>query len=228
MIVAHRKNIQEIKALLAEHKRILVLGCGTCVTVCLAGGEREVGMISSALRITYKLDNSEHDIKELTIERQCENEFIEDIIEEVRNVDAVISLACGAGVQAIAERFPNVPVYAGLDTKFIGILEKQGVWAEKCAGCGKCVLGLYGAVCPITRCSKKMLSGPCGGSRDGRCEVSPDVECGWQLIYDRLKKIGQLDRLLAPAPLQDWSQSHEGGCRKVIREDQRIKSALKD
>lgn len=228
MIVAHRKNIQEIKAALAPFKKVLVLGCGTCVTVCLAGGEREVGMISSALRIAYKVDGAEHDILEKTIERQCENQFIEEIIEDVKNVDAVISLACGAGVQAIAERFPNTPVYAGLDTKFIGILQEQGVWTEKCAACGKCVLGTYGAVCPVTRCSKSLLSGPCGGSRNGRCEVSPDIECGWQLIYNRLKALGQLDKLLEPAPLADWSKSHEGGCRKIIREDQRVNSLIKE
>jgi len=224
MIVAHRKNIQELKAMLAPHKRILILGCGGCVTVCLAGGEREVGLLSSALRIAFRLDGEQHEIVEATIERQCENQFMEDILEEVEKADAVLSLACGAGVQAMAERYPNVAVYPGLDTKFIGILEEQGVWAEKCAACGKCVLGAYGTVCPVTRCSKALLSGPCGGSRDGRCEVSPDIECGWQLIYNRLKALGQLDKLLEPAPLADWSLGHEGGCRKVIREDQRIRT----
>jgi len=224
MIVAHRKNIQELKEDLAQYKKILVLGCGGCVTVCLAGGEREVGMISSALRIAYKLDNAEHEVNEHTIERQCENQFIEDIIEEVRDADAVLSLACGAGVQAIAERFPDKPVYPGLDTKFIGILEDQGIWAEKCAACGKCVIGSYGAVCPLTRCSKGLLSGPCGNAKDGKCEVSPETDCGWQLIYERMKSLGQLDKLLEPAPLTDWSHSHEGGCRKIVRVDQRIRT----
>jgi ferredoxin len=227
MIVAHRKNIQDLKAALALHKKILVLGCGTCVTVCLAGGEREVGMIASALRIAYKTTDEEHEITEATIERQCENQFIEEVLEQVQNVDAVLSLACGAGVQAIAERYPNTPIYPGLDTKFIGVLQEQGIWTEKCAACGRCVVGDYGAVCPMTRCSKQMLEGPCGGARSGKCEVSPDIDCAWQLIYDRLKAIGQLDRLLEPAPLTDWSLSHEGGCRKIIREDQRIKTTSK-
>ena len=227
MIVAHRKNIQDLKADLSQYKRILVLGCGTCVTVCLAGGEREVGMISSALRIAYKLGNDEHEVAERTIERQCENEFIEDILEEVKNADAVLSLACGAGVQAIAERYPHIPVYPGLDTKFIGVLQEQGIWTEKCAACGSCVLGTYGAVCPVTRCSKSLLNGPCGGAREGKCEVSPEIDCGWQLIYDRLKALGQLERILDFAELADWSKSHEGGCRKVVREDQRIKHPVK-
>jgi len=227
MIVAHRKNIGDLKSMLAEHKRILVLGCGTCVTVCLAGGEREVGMIGSALRIAFKKEGSEHEVSEHTIERQCENQFIEEIIPLAQNADAILSMGCGAGVQAIAERFPSIPIYPGLDTKFLGILQEQGIWTEKCAQCGKCVIGSYGAVCPLTRCSKGLLSGPCGGARDGRCEVSPEVECGWALIYDRMKAIGQLDKLLDPAPPTDWSESHEGGCRRIVREDQRIKTAGK-
>ncbi|HET6421136.1 MAG TPA: methylenetetrahydrofolate reductase C-terminal domain-containing protein [Geobacteraceae bacterium] len=226
MIVAHRKHIQELKKELADYRNILVLGCGTCVTVCLAGGEREVGMIASALRIAYRLDKQEHEIAEFTIERQCENQFMEDIIDQVGRADAVLSLACGAGVQAMAERFPVKPVYAGLDTRFIGILQEQGIWTEKCAACGKCLLGSYGAVCPLTRCSKGLLNGPCGYAVDGKCEVSTDLDCGWQLIYDRLKALGQLDKLRELAPLTDWSLSHEGGCRRVVREDQRIKTGL--
>lgn len=223
MIVAHRKHVQELKNMLAPHRRILMLGCGGCVTVCLAGGEREVGLLSSALRIAFRLDGDEHEIIEATIERQCENQFVEDVLEEVEKADAVLSLACGAGVQAVAERYPEKPVYPGVDTRFIGILEDQGVWAEKCIACGKCVLGLYGAICPITRCSKALLSGPCGGARHGKCEVSPDIDCAWQLIYDRLEAIGQLDKLRELTPPTDWSLGHDGGCGKLIREDQRIK-----
>ena len=227
MIVAHRKNIKDMKAELAPHRRILVLGCGTCVTVCLAGGEREVGMIGSALRIAYRTMDEEHEILEKTIERQCENQFIEEVLDRVGNVDAILSLGCGAGVQAVAERYPETPVYPGLDTKFLGVLEDQGIWAEKCAACGKCVLGVYGGVCPMTRCSKQMLNGPCGGARSGKCEVSPEVDCAWKLIYDRLDTLGQLDKLTECAPLTDWSLSHEGGCRKIVREDQRIKTPVK-
>ena len=81
----------------------------------------------------------------------------------------------------------NKPVYAGLNTKFLGILEERGVWTEKCAACGACVLHEYGGICPVTRCAKHMLNGPCGGSREDRCEVRPDRPCAWQLIYQRLR-----------------------------------------
>jgi ferredoxin len=222
MIVAERKTIPELVDILRDHKKILVLGCGTCVTVCLAGGEREVSILSSALRIASKVRGLGLEVNELTIERQCDNAFIESAIDAVENSDAVLSLGCGAGVQAIAERFANKPVYAGLNTKFLGILEERGVWTEKCATCGECVLAEYGGICPITRCAKHLLNGPCGGSREDRCEVRADRPCAWQLIYKRLKDIGQLDRLNSIALPKQWNTSLSGGPRVIVREDHRI------
>ena len=222
MIVAERKTIPELVDILHDHKKILILGCGTCVTVCLAGGEREVGIISSALRIASRIQNLGFEVEELTIERQCDNVFIETAAEIIERNDAVLSLGCGAGVQALAERYLDKPVYAGLNTAFIGILEERGVWTEKCSACGACVLHHYGGICPITRCAKHMLNGPCGGSREDRCEVRPDRPCGWQLIYQRLKGIGQLDRLMNIEPPKNWESSLDGGCRVIIREDHKI------
>ncbi|MBN1291709.1 MAG: methylenetetrahydrofolate reductase C-terminal domain-containing protein [Candidatus Latescibacteria bacterium] len=222
MIVAQRKIIPEILEKLKYHKKILVLGCGTCVTVCLAGGEREVCIIASALRMASKLHGYSLDIEELTIERQCDNIFIEMAAEATERNDAVLSLGCGAGVQAVAERYPYKPVYAGLDTAFIGILEERGVWTEKCIACGECVLSDYGGICPVARCAKRLLNGPCGGSKEDRCEVSPDRECAWQLIYRRLKDIGQLDRLKNIAVPKSWNKSRDGGYRVIIRDDHRI------
>jgi len=222
MIVAQRKTIPEIMDNLREHKKVLVLGCGTCVTVCLAGGEREVCIIASALRMASKIEGNPLEVEEMTIERQCENVFIEEAAEAVERNDAVLSLGCGAGVQALAERYSKKPVYAGLDTSFLGILEERGVWTEKCTACGACVLSDYGGICPITRCAKRLLNGPCGGSREDRCEVSPDRECAWQLIYKRLKDIGQLDRLNRFVEPKDWSNDVDGGYRTIIREDHRI------
>ena len=222
MIVAERKKIPELVEMLKRYKKILVLGCGTCVTVCLAGGEREVSIISSALRIASKNSGYDFEIDEMTIERQCDNVFIEEAAEAIAKHDVILSLGCGAGVQAIAERYPEKPVYAGLDTAFLGVLEERGVWTEKCSACGSCVLHKYGGICPITRCAKHMLNGPCGGSREDRCEVRPDRPCAWQLIYQRLKSIGELDRLKEIEMPKDWSTSLDGGVRTLIREDHRI------
>jgi ferredoxin len=222
MIVAQRKNVPELLSIVERHRKVLLLGCGTCVTVCLAGGQREVSIIASALRMAAKLKNHPLEVEELTIERQCDNVFLEQAAEAAQQADAVLSLGCGAGVQALAERFTGKPVYAGLDTAFIGILEERGVWAEKCAACGACVLHLYGGICPVTRCAKHMLNGPCSGSREDRCEVNPGRPCAWQLIYKRLKDIGQLDRLKEIKPPKNWRPSLSGGCRTIIREDHRV------
>jgi len=222
MIVATPKPVPEIKQALAGHDKVLFVGCGTCVTVCLAGGEREVGIMSYAMRMARRLDGQPIEIEQVTIERQCENEFIQELAAAAERNAAILSFGCGAGVQAIAERFPEKPVYAALDTQFLGILEEQAVWAEKCLGCGSCLLSDFGGICPITRCAKRLLNGPCGGSTEEHCEVDPDRPCAWQLIYRRLKAIGQLDKLDRIVPPRDWRTSWHAGARRVVREEHRI------
>ncbi len=223
MIVADRKKIPEIRDMIRDHNRVLVVGCGTCMTVCLAGGEREVGIIASALRMSLKLVGKENvAVDEYTIERQCEDAFIDTLAQRAPTYDAIVSLGCGAGVQTLAERFPQKAVYPGLDTRFIGILESQGVWTEKCAACGRCRLDRYFGVCPVTRCAKRQFNGPCGGSRSGKCEINEDIDCAWQLIFNRAQALGKVDVLDRIAPAQDWSSSNDGGVRKVVRADQCI------
>ena len=222
MIVADRKKIPEIRDMIKEHKRVLLVGCGTCVTVCLAGGERETGILGSALRMALRLEHRDVVVDECTIERQCEDAFIDILAQRAGEYDAICSLGCGAGVQALAERFASIPVYPGLNTQFMGILESQGVWTEKCAGCGNCRLGEFAGVCPITRCAKHLLNGPCGGSRDGKCEVSPNIDCAWQLIHDRATRLGILERFEQIVAPHDWSTGLDGGPRKVVRQDQCI------
>jgi ferredoxin len=222
MIVASPKPVTELKQLIERHKQVLFVGCGTCVTVCLAGGEREIGIAAYATRMARKLAGQPVEIQQVTIERQCENEFIKDLAGPAAGVEAIVSFGCGAGVQAIAERFPHKPVYAGLNTNFLGILEEQAVWTEKCMSCGDCMLAEFGGICPITRCAKHMLNGPCGGSTTERCEVSPDKPCAWQLIYQRLSAIGQLDRLEKIHPPKNWGVAWTGGARKIVRNEHRV------
>jgi ferredoxin len=222
MIVASPKSITQITKQIERHKKVLFVGCGTCVTVCLAGGEREVGIAGYAVRMARTIASKPIEIEQVTIERQCENEFIKDLAPAAERNDAMVSFACGAGVQALAERFPNKPVYAALDTQFLGILEEQAVWTEKCLGCGDCMLADFGGICPVTRCAKRMLNGPCGGSTEEHCEVAKDRPCAWQLIYKRLKGIGQLARIEKIHPPKDWSLAWHKGARKVVREEHRI------
>lgn len=222
MIVGEQKSISEIKALIAPYDKLLIMGCGTCVKTCFAGGEDEVAVLASALRLACKINGKKIDIEECTVERQCEDEFIQEGAPAVEKNQAVLSLACGAGVQALARRFIKTPALPGVNTTFIGVLEKQGVFTEECAGCGDCKLAVFGGICPVTRCAKKLLNGPCGGSRNGKCEVGSDTDCAWHLIIERLRLLGQMDNLKIYVPPKNWQPSLSGGPRKVVREDHRI------
>lgn len=221
MIVAERKPIEDIVAMIGEWKTVLLAGCATCVADCMAGGEREVGILASALRIALKQRGRDVEILETTVERQCEREFIERIGALVEKADAVISTACGIGVQAMAERYYHTPVLPGVNTRFLGLREEEGLWTERCAACGDCTLHLTGGICPVARCTKSLLNGPCGGSSDGKCEISDDVDCGWQLIINRLEALGQLDRLKENIPPKNWATARDGGPRKVEKEEMR-------
>lgn len=222
MIIAEGKPIKEILAMIEPFDKIILAGCKGCVTVCSAGGEKEVGILASALRLARKTQGRSLDTKEVTLERQCDAEYLEPMREYADQYQAIVSLACGAGIQFVAEKFRHLPVFPGVNTQFIGVTEEQGVWTERCQACGQCVLDLTGGICPVTRCSKSLLNGPCGGSQNGKCEVDPEIACGWQLIYDRLKELGQLDRLEVIIPVKDWSKSRDGGPRRRVREDLRI------
>lgn len=222
MIIAEQKSLEELKTLVGDAQKVLVVGCGTCVTVCFAGGAREAAIVSSSLRMASQLDGKKKSISDFTVQRQCEWEYLDQITEQVQEADVVLSLGCGIGVQAIAEHFPQTWVVPGLNTTFLGIPLEQGVWAERCAACGDCVLGLTGGICPIARCSKSLLNGPCGGSEDGHCEISPDVDCAWQLIYDRLESLGKLHLLQEVRPPKNWRSARDGGPRRIVREDLRL------
>lgn len=220
MITAERKPIDEIRTMIGPYKRVLVLGCGSCVAECAAGGEKETGMLASALRMANKMDHREVVIQEKTLDRQCVKDFVILLGDIVDQYDAVLSLGCGAGVQAVAEMFSEIPVLPALNTQFLGETRDQGYWVENCLGCGDCVLHFFGGVCPLARCSKQLLNGPCGGSREGKCEINPEVPCAWQAIIDRLDRFGSLDRLEQIYPPKDWSRKQGGGPRKIKREDQ--------
>ena len=222
MIVGEQKTLEEIRQLIADHKKVLVLGCGTCVTVCFAGGEKEVGILASALRMAEQLAGNEVEIAEATVQRQCEWEYLDQVAEQVKAADVIVSLACGIGVQAVAQHWPDVWVVPGLNTTFLGLPEQEGLWTERCQACGNCLLATTGGICPIARCSKSLLNGPCGGSQHGKCEVNDEIDCAWQLIYDRLAQLGKLDLIMTVAAPKDWTTSRDGGPRRIDRPDLRL------
>jgi ferredoxin len=224
MIIAEQKPLDELKALIGEAEKILVAGCGTCVTVCFAGGAREAAITAASLRMATRLAGSVRQVSDVTVQRQCEWEYLDTIRDQVKAADLVLSLGCGIGVQAISEHFPETWVVPGLNTTFLGLPVEQGIWTERCAACGDCILGLTGGICPIARCSKSLLNGPCGGSENGHCEINPETDCAWQLIYDRLKSKDKLHLLMEIQPPKNWRKARDGGPRRIVRDDLRLHS----
>ncbi len=221
MIIAERKPLDAILNMMVPYHKVLVVGCGTCASVCLAGGAREVAMLGSLVRMARQGKDDPIEVAEATVHRQCDKEFLLPLAGEVEAADAVFSMGCGCGVQLLAETFPQRRVFPLLDTKFMGVTLEPGWWAERCRGCGECVLDRTGGICPITRCAKGLLNGPCGGYRNGKCEVDPTVDCGWLLIFDRLKELNELESLRAILGPKDWSVGAVGKPRRVVRNDVR-------
>ena len=220
MIVAEQKPVATLKEMLRGKRKVLAVGCGTCVAVCFAGGKREVGILASALRMATELDGERVEIDEAIVQRQCEYEYIDHLRDKLGEYDAVLSLGCGVGVQTLADRFPTTRILPALNTKFMGGPTEPGVWEERCQGCGNCMLDITGGICPITRCSKQLMNGPCGGTdTGGRCEVDKEIPCAWYLIWERMEKLGIQDELMELRPPKDWSTSRDGGVRKIVRKD---------
>jgi len=221
MIVGERKPLEEIIDSLEGARKVLVAGCGTCVAVCMAGGEKEVGMLAAELSMAARLRGLEIDVTQATAQRQCDREYLETLREQVKGRDAVVSMACGIGVQYMALHYEPLRVVPGINTDFMGANLGIGEWVEYCQSCGDCLLAETGGICPIARCSKSLLNGPCGGSSGGKCEISKDTDCAWQLIYDRMAKLGRTDRLARYRPPKVWKTSRDGGPRRLVREDQK-------
>ncbi len=219
MIVADRKPLEEILKSIKDYKKIMLMGCGGCVTVCFSGGTKAAELLASQIKMARKKEGNNIEIVECTPERQCEYEFIDVLKKDIESVEAVLSTACGVGVQTMSEKYPNTVTIPALNTKFMGYPVEHALWEERCAGCGDCVLEWTGGLCPIARCAKKLFNGPCGGSSDGKCEVDEDTDCVWQLIHDRLKRLNKLDNLTVVREPKDWRTSTNAGQRKIKFEE---------
>ncbi len=214
MIVGKLKDVAEIKDMLPEDlESLFIIGCGTCVSVSLAGGEREAKSLRDLLELYFRSQGRDVKVNTATIKRQCDDEFIDSEELAISEHDVVLSLACGVGVQHLGIKHPGKMILPGVNTTFYGRNSDVGEWEEMCLGCGDCILDDFAGVCPVARCSKSLINGPCGGSQDGKCEVDDEIDCGWDLIYNRAKEIGQLDRLLSYEGPKDWSTARDGGVR---------------
>ncbi len=207
MIITTQKPLDEVLDYIAPYSSILILGCDGCTQP--PRGIREAKTLSQLLELGGKLRNKDFVFKVTTTAKQCDSYLTASMLKpQMDDVAAVLSLACGAGVQTVAELFPELPVFPAQNTHFIGVEEREGgVLEERCAGCGDCLLAQTGGICPVARCSKGLLNGACGGSKNGKCELDPDRDCAWVLIYEQLKKKDKLEYLKEFRPPRDYQLS---------------------
>jgi len=188
--ITKQKPIEEVLELLGGFNRVFLAGCGTCTTLCRTGGLQEVAETAAKLHDAGKMVTGR-----MMIPVACDelsHEALEEQKEALSESEALLALTCAFGVQTLANQ-TRMPVIPALDTLFIGKEMGLGRFDEVCTQCGTCVLGLTGGICPVTACHKGLLNGPCGGTNDGKCEIDPDRDCAWTLIYTRLKEQGRLD-----------------------------------
>lgn len=211
MIKAKRKPLEEIFDMISSYSRILCAGCGGCTSVCLAGGQSETLILKQDLSMAFSRKNKKASFSATVIERQCNPEYISDIEDIVKDYDCIVSTACGAGVQYIAERYKAIPVFPALNTMFTGIDIATGLYSERCRTCGDCQLGYTGGICPVTCCAKSLFNGPCGGTNtDGSCEINRDVPCAWNDIYLRLKAQNRVESILSIHKPMNWIDKGPG------------------
>lgn len=217
MIVGDLKPIDDIAMSVSPYRNVFVIGCGSCVTVCLSGGDREARVLAEELSRTRYYKNRPPAFFAETIQRQCEKDMVESYLNVPPETDAILSLACGAGVQTVSDVFDTLAVIPALNTTFLGAADGPGIWREKCQGCGDCLLESTGGICPVGRCAKGLFNGPCGGSQSGHCEVHPEIPCAWAMIFYRLKKQNRLHLLKEIYCTKDWRPGGAGGPRERNR-----------
>ena len=191
MIITQKKPINEVLDFLKDSKNIIIIGCGRCATSCETGGLKQVEEMKELLE-----KNNKNIVFSSVPEAACDERLLRLELNkaDLKNTDAILSMACGSGTSAIND-LTDHHIFPANSSMFLGVVKRIGSYDERCSMCGDCVLGETLGICPVTRCSKGLLNGPCGGSRDGKCEVDPNRNCGWQMIYDKLKKHDKLDNI---------------------------------
>jgi ferredoxin len=213
MIISEQKPFEEIKACLEGEEKVFIVGCGDCATVCQTGGEEQVKEMQEKLEAKGKIVTGSIVLNPACHVLEVKRGFREKK-EEVNAAASLVVMACGNGVQAVTEASGKI-THPALNTLFLGSIQRFGHYLERCSLCGECVLEKTGGICPLTRCTKGLLNGPCGGAKDGKCEVDSEKDCGWELIFKRLKEIGQLERL---KEFQPPKARHKGKRWRVILE----------
>ncbi len=214
MVVTTQKEFGEIIKALGDRSRWVVIGCSECAAVCQTGGSAQVDEMVQRLEGAGKTVLATASLAS-PCDRRLSRRDLRRVSAELTEADGVLCLACGGGVQAVADVI-DLPVVAALDAHYVGTVERLGVFYEECALCGQCVLNDTGGICPVALCPKGLRNGPCEGSRGGRCDAEPEAECVWEVIYARLEAQGRSEELatLRPAPSRSRGRrTHRSGGR---------------
>ena len=219
MIVTTQKPLDEVLGFITPYTKVLIAGCDGCTQP--PRGLREAKTLSQLLELAGKLKHKGFNFTVTTVAKQCDNYLAASILKpHTDNVEAVLSLACGIGIQTLAGVFPEISIFPAQNTHFMGAEEREAsILEERCAGCGTCIIHYFDGMCPIARCSKSLLNGPCGGSANGKCEISKNVDCIWDMIVRKKMDEGRLDELMRFRPAKDWTSARDGGPRESVREE---------
>jgi hypothetical protein len=204
MLFTKTKPIEEVLESLGQENNIFLLACNGCAEACGTGGTKGLSMMEAELeKAGKKLTGT------CLVDFLCNKVLVTTRLsremEKIQQADSILVLTCGVGVQAVSKVVSKV-VHPADDTVSLGGL--QGLWPsdERCDACGQCALDYTGGICPVTACAKSLLNGPCGGTKEGKCEVDSEKDCGWQLIYERLEKLGRLENLKKAYAARDHSK----------------------
>lgn len=207
-----QKSLDEILGSLEEGEKVFVVGCGNCAEKCRSGGQQEAEQMKQ--RLQAKGVNVVGAAATKSGKSLCKLSLTKNLLtiehrEQAEKADSFLVLACGQGIHTIIDATEGAKVHAGCDTIFGGETITDDFITEYCSLCGECIVETTGGLCPLTLCSKALLNGPCGGAKDGKCEVNPDRDCGWILIFERLKELGKTNNLytyIKPKNHSKWNK----------------------
>ncbi|MEA3305557.1 MAG: methylenetetrahydrofolate reductase C-terminal domain-containing protein [Candidatus Omnitrophota bacterium] len=206
MIITKQKDKNEILKYLEGENKIFIFGCGECATICKTGGENEVYEMRKFLGEHGKIVTGFVIPDAPCLASQVRMALAKNK-KAVEEADSLLIMACGLGAQSLKENLrEDKIVHVTNDTIFIGEVDRKGNFLERCSACGECILELTDGICPVTRCPKGLLNGPCGGMDKGKCEVDEKIDCVWALIYKGLKKKNKLHLLREYIPPKDHSK----------------------
>ena len=199
MLITELKSKESLLSLTSG--KVFLLNCHGCKEMRFPEAE--------ALELEKELALADRLAGVLTTEYICNPEnlalHLEPVMAQVEEADAIFVLSCGVGVQTVAQCLAHKRVYAACDTYRLPGFQGVTPLEHDCRQCGQCYLNITGGICPITACSKSLINGQCGGAKNGKCEVDPNMDCGWERIYQKLKKLGRLDAMKCPVQLRDYS-----------------------